>query len=52
MKIRFILGLMFGLMLGGSVALALAPQPGSVTRQRLWEQVRERARRREQQRIP
>ena len=44
MRIRFILGLMFGLMLGGSVALALAPQPGSVTRQRLWEKVRERAR--------
>lgn len=42
---RFMLGFLIGFMLGASLALALAPQPGTETRQRLWEQVKERARR-------
>ena len=45
MSMRFVLGLIIGLALGSAIALALAPQPGSSTRQRLWEQVRERAKR-------
>jgi gas vesicle protein len=45
MGIRFILGFFVGFMLGGSVALAFAPQPGTLTRQQLWEKVKERARR-------
>ena len=45
MGIRFILGFLVGFMLGTSVALAFAPQPGTLTRQQLWERVKERARR-------
>lgn len=45
MSLRFILGFVIGFMLGASVALALAPQPGTATRQQLWEKVKERARR-------
>jgi gas vesicle protein len=37
MRLRFILGLLIGMMLGASVGLALVPHPGIVTRQRLWE---------------
>ncbi len=47
MSLRFILGFVIGLMLGASVALAFAPQPGTDTRHQLWEKVRERARRNE-----
>lgn len=43
MTIRFILGFLIGLMLGASMALAFAPQPGTDTRQQLWEKVKERA---------
>ena len=42
MTIRFILGFVIGLMLGASIALALAPQPGATTRQQIWGKVRER----------
>ncbi len=45
MRIRFLLGFLIGFMLGASVALAFAPQPGTITRQQLWEQVKERGRR-------
>lgn len=45
MTIRFILGLLIGIALGASLAMALAPQPGAATRQQLWEKVRERAQR-------
>ena len=45
MTIRFILGVLIGFMLGASIALAIAPQPGAVTRHQVWEQVKERARR-------
>ena len=45
MSIRFILGLLIGVMLGMSIALAFAPQPGVDTRHQLWQKVRERARR-------
>jgi len=38
----FILGFIIGLMLGASIALTLAPQPGATTRQQIWEKVRER----------
>ncbi len=43
MTIRFILGLLIGITLGASLAMALAPQPGAATRQQLWEKVKERA---------
>jgi gas vesicle protein len=42
MSIRFILGLMIGLSIGASVALALAPQGGAATRQQLWEKASDR----------
>ena len=45
MTIRFILGLLIGIALGASLAMALAPQPGAATRQQLWEKVKERAQR-------
>ncbi len=45
MSIRFVLGFLVGFMLGASIALAFAPQPGTETRHKLWEQVKERARR-------
>ncbi len=47
MSIRFILGFVIGFMLGASVALAMAPQPGTDTRQQLWEKVKEQTRRNE-----
>ncbi len=47
MSIRFILGFLIGFMLGASVALAFAPQPGAATRQQLWEKVKERTHRHE-----
>lgn len=37
---RFVLGLLLGIMLGASVGLLLAPQPGSQTRQALRERLR------------
>ena len=43
MTIRFVLGLIIGLLLGASFALALAPQAGAATRQQLWEKAAERA---------
>ena len=43
MKIRFVLGILVGMMLGASMALAFAPQPGVATRQQLWVKVKERA---------
>ncbi len=43
MSIRFILGLLIGLSIGASVALALAPQGGAATRQQLWEKATNRA---------
>lgn len=42
MSIRFILGLVIGLSIGASVALALAPQGGAATRQQLWEKATDR----------
>ncbi len=45
MTVRFILGFFIGFLLGASVALAVAPQPGAATRHQVWEQVKERARR-------
>ncbi len=43
MRIRFVLGFLVGIMLGASMALAFAPQPGVATRQQLWVKVKERA---------
>ena len=43
LKIRFVLGFLIGVMLGASMALAFAPQPGVATRQQLWVKVKERA---------
>ena len=43
MTIRFILGLMIGMLVGASFALAIAPQGGAATRQQLWEKATERA---------
>ncbi len=45
MSIRFVLGFLIGFMLGASVALALAPQPGADTRHQVWEKVKERSQR-------
>ena len=44
MRLRFILGLLIGMMLGASIGLALVPHPGIVTRQRLWERGKTRVR--------
>jgi gas vesicle protein len=41
---RFFLGFVFGLLIGASIALALAPQPGIETRAKIVEQVRARRR--------
>ena len=38
MTIRFVLGLIIGLLLGASFALAIAPQDGAANRQQLWAQ--------------
>jgi gas vesicle protein len=43
---RFILGFLLGMLVGASIALALAPQPGSETRGVIIERVRERRARR------
>ncbi len=45
MTFRFILGFLIGVMLGASIAMALAPQPGAETRHQLMDKVRERTRR-------
>lgn len=42
---RFILGFLLGMLVGASIALALAPQPGSETRGVIIERVRQRTRR-------
>ncbi len=42
MTIRFLLGLIIGLLVGASFALALAPQGGAATRQQLWDKASER----------
>ena len=39
---RFVLGFVLGLLIGGSIALALAPQPGTETRAKIIERVRAR----------
>jgi gas vesicle protein len=39
------LGFLLGILIGASIALALAPQPGSQTRSIIIERVRQRARR-------
>ncbi len=43
MTIRFVFGLMIGMLVGASFALALAPEGGAATRQQLWEKATERA---------
>ncbi len=45
MTLRFILGFLIGVLLGASLALAFAPQPGAATRQQLWGKVKERSHR-------
>ena len=42
MSIRFILGLLVGLSLGATIALALAPQGGAATRQQIMEKAMNR----------
>ncbi len=42
MTIRFVFGLIIGLLLGVSFALAIAPQGGAATRQQLWDKAAER----------
>ena len=42
MSIRFVIGLLIGLTIGASVALALAPKGGAETRQELWQKARDR----------
>ena len=46
---RFLLGFMLGLLIGASIALAFAPQPGVETRTKVVSKVRERANRRHQE---
>lgn len=41
---RFLLGFTLGLLIGASIALAFAPQPGVETRTKVLSKVRERAR--------
>ncbi len=43
---RFLLGFMLGLLIGASIALAFAPQPGVETRTKVLSKVRDRAGRR------
>jgi len=45
---RFLVGFLFGMLIGAFIALALAPQPGSETRGVIIERVRQRARRGEE----
>lgn len=42
MSVRFILGLLIGMAIGAAVALALAPQGGTATREQLIEKAKER----------
>lgn len=42
MTIRFVFGLIIGLLVGASFALAIAPQGGAATRQQLWDKAAER----------
>jgi hypothetical protein len=42
---RFLVGFLLGVLIGASVALALAPQPGRETRSVVIERVRQRTRR-------
>ena len=45
---RFLVGFLLGMLIGAFIALALAPQPGSETRNIIVERVRQRARRGEE----
>jgi gas vesicle protein len=45
---RFLVGLLLGMLIGAFIALALAPKPGSETRNIIAERVRQRARRGEE----
>ncbi len=40
---RFLLGFVLGLLIGASIALAFAPQPGVETRTKVLSRIRERA---------
>jgi gas vesicle protein len=42
---RFLVGFLLGVLIGASIALAMAPQPGRETRSIVIERVRQRARR-------
>ena len=42
MTIRFLLGVIIGMLVGASFALALAPQGGAATRQQLWDKAAKR----------
>ena len=42
---RFLVGFLLGVLIGASIALALAPQPGRETRSAVIERVRQRAQR-------
>ncbi len=43
MTIRFVFGLIIGLLVGASFALAMAPQGGAATRQQIWDKAADRA---------
>jgi gas vesicle protein len=43
MAMRFLFGFFLGFLIGATLALALAPQPGIETRARVIERMRERA---------
>jgi gas vesicle protein len=45
---RFLVGFLLGMLIGAFIALALAPQPGSETRNIIVERVRQRSRRAEE----
>jgi gas vesicle protein len=42
---RFVVGFLLGILVGASIGLVLAPQPGSQTRSIVVERVKQRARR-------
>ncbi|MCI0856939.1 MAG: YtxH domain-containing protein [Chloroflexi bacterium] len=42
MTIRFVFGLIIGLLVGASFALAIAPQGGAATRRQLWDKAADR----------
>ena len=44
MAMRFLFGFFLGFLIGATLALALAPQPGIETRARVIERMRERTR--------